>query len=60
VGMDINKPDIDFVKLAESMGVTAYRADTVEQVELRVIAAFDHDGPTLIESSIAPEEWENK
>jgi len=60
VGMDINKPDIDFVKLAESMGVTAYRADTVEQVELRVIAAFDHDGPTLIESSIAPKEWENK
>ncbi len=59
IGMDIHEPSIDFVLLAQSMGVAAHRAETVEEVERQVRAAFARNEPTLIESPIAPAEWEN-
>jgi acetolactate synthase-1/2/3 large subunit len=49
---DISNPPIDWVKLAQSMGVSAARADTCEQLAEQFAAALDRPGPSLIEAAL--------
>jgi benzoylformate decarboxylase len=53
VGMDITEPEIDFVRMAESMGVAARRV--VRPAELRPAFdwAFNEEGPTLLDVAIS-------
>ena len=46
-GTELHTPD--FVKLAESMGVTAFYANDVAELDERLAAAMDEKGPVLIE-----------
>jgi thiamine pyrophosphate-dependent acetolactate synthase large subunit-like protein len=49
IGADLTKPRIDFVALAESMGVVARRVDDAAGVLSALTDALaDHDGPRLI------------
>lgn len=50
---DLSRPDIDFVKLAESMGVQATKAETAEQFAGQFAAAVSRPGPHLIEAVLA-------
>ena len=49
VGMDFNNPKIDFVQLANSMGVTAERIDDPVQVGPAVKNAMTSPGPNLLD-----------
>ena len=53
LGMDIVRPAIDFVRLAESFGVRALRIERAGEVASAVADAFKKDGPALIELPIA-------
>jgi benzoylformate decarboxylase len=53
VGMDINEPEIDFVKLAESMGVAARRASNASELRPTLEWSFAESDPTLVDVSIA-------
>jgi len=54
VGMDIADPPIDFVALAQSMGVEAHRIDHADDIGDAVKAALARaDGPTLLEIPIS-------
>ncbi|HLH16687.1 MAG TPA: acetolactate synthase large subunit [Bryobacteraceae bacterium] len=48
--MDIGRPDLDFVKLAEGMGVPASRAATAEEFDRQFGAALAVRGPRLMEA----------
>ncbi|MBL8242349.1 MAG: acetolactate synthase large subunit [Bryobacterales bacterium] len=48
--VDISRPDLDFVKLAESMGVPASRALRVSEFAAQFAAAMAGRGPRLIEA----------
>ena len=50
--IDIGQPDLDWVKLAEGMGVAASRANTVAKFESQFRAAMKEKGPRLIEAVI--------
>lgn len=50
--LELTNPDLDWVKMAESMGVQAWRADTAEGFNRALAAAFSHRGPSLIEAVI--------
>ncbi len=50
IGSDLVNPD--FVKLAESFGVAAYRAHTPEELKRTLASAFAADAPVLIEVPI--------
>ena len=41
--------DIDFVGLAQSMGVTARRVDAVAELDAALAWSFAATGPTLVE-----------
>ncbi len=47
---------IDFVKAAESMGIRGWKAETAEDCESAVLAAFTHDGAALVEAVVDPNE----
>ncbi|HEY1878815.1 MAG TPA: acetolactate synthase large subunit [Caulobacteraceae bacterium] len=47
---DLTGPDLDFVKLAEGMGVEASRAETAEAFEAQFASAMAGKGPRLIEA----------
>ena len=47
--LDLGSPTIDFVKIAEGMGVPARRATTAEELAAALTAAFAEPGPHLIE-----------
>ena len=47
--LDLGNPDIGWVKLAESMGVEAAQATTLEQVADLMAQSFSREGPFLIE-----------
>ena len=47
IGSTLTNPD--FVKLAESFGVTAYRAKTPAELKTALEKGFAHSGPVLIE-----------
>jgi acetolactate synthase-1/2/3 large subunit len=50
--MDIGRPDLDWVKLAEGMGVPASRAATASEFDRQLSAAMRERGPRLIEAVI--------
>lgn len=47
--MDIGNPDIDWVALANSLGVAAARAESMEQFNDLFASSLSHSGPFLIE-----------
>jgi acetolactate synthase-1/2/3 large subunit len=50
--LDISRPTIDFVKIAEGMGVPARRATTAEEFADALRAAFAEPGPHLVEAVV--------
>ena len=53
LGMDLAPPAIDFVKLAESMGVEAVRIDEPDALAAALRESLAGDRPRLIEVPIA-------
>jgi acetolactate synthase-1/2/3 large subunit len=51
--IDISRPDLDWVKLAEGMGVQAARATTADEFMAQFAAAVKQSGPALIEAITA-------
>jgi acetolactate synthase-1/2/3 large subunit len=52
--LDLHDPTLDWVKLAEGMGVAATRAETREAFADQFASALRERGPRLIEAVIAP------
>lgn len=50
--LDIGRPTIDFVQIAEGMGVPARRVHTAEALGVALTAAFEEPGPHLIEAVV--------
>jgi acetolactate synthase-1/2/3 large subunit len=50
--LDISRPTMDFVKIAEGMGVSARRATTAEEFADALRAAFAEPGPHLVEAIV--------
>jgi acetolactate synthase I/II/III large subunit len=50
--LDISRPTMDFVKIAEGMGVPARRARTAEEFADALRAAFVEPGPHLVEAVV--------
>ena len=50
--MDIDNPEIDWVKLANGMGVPACRVTTTDQLNRQLAAYLAEPGPNLIEAVI--------
>jgi acetolactate synthase-1/2/3 large subunit len=48
--MDLTRPQLDWVKLAEGQGVPGYRAATIEEFIARFREAVNQRGPSLIEA----------
>ena len=48
--LDLGNPDLDFVKIAEGMGVPARRVSTAEELAAALREAFTEPGPHLIEA----------
>ncbi len=49
IGMDLKDPAIDFVKLAQSMGVNAKRISDPDEVDPAIREATSKSGPTLLD-----------
>jgi acetolactate synthase-1/2/3 large subunit len=47
--LDLHNPELDFVKLAQGMGVEATRAETLEDFDAQFADAMARPGPRLIE-----------
>jgi acetolactate synthase-1/2/3 large subunit len=54
--LDIGSPDMDFVAIAQGMGVSATCATTAEEFNEQFAAAMEQDGPCLIDA-IVPTAW---
>jgi acetolactate synthase-1/2/3 large subunit len=52
--LDLHNPELDFVKMAQGMGVDASRAETVEQFAAQFADAMSRKGPRLIEAVLQP------
>ncbi|WP_033293884.1 acetolactate synthase large subunit [Amycolatopsis jejuensis] len=52
--LDIGRPDLDFVKIAEGMGVPATRATTAEELAEQFQRAIAEPGPHLIDAAVPP------
>lgn len=52
VGMDLDRPRVDFCQVARGLGVTAHRATTLDEVQAMLEAALRHDGPTLLDVEV--------
>jgi acetolactate synthase-1/2/3 large subunit len=52
--MDLSRPDLDWVKLAEGQGVPACRATTSDEFIALFRDAVKQPGPRLIEAVLAP------
>jgi acetolactate synthase-1/2/3 large subunit len=50
--LDLGNPDMDFVKMANSMGVEAAKAGTLEQCAALMQASFKRNGPFLVDLAI--------
>jgi acetolactate synthase-1/2/3 large subunit len=50
--LDIGSPDMDFVSMAQGMGVRASRATTAEEFNTQLQAAFATRGPHLIDAIV--------
>jgi acetolactate synthase-1/2/3 large subunit len=53
--LDLSRPDIDWVSLAEGMGVRAARADSAEAFHEQLEKAMQQRGPQLIEALVHQE-----
>jgi len=51
--LDLSRPDLDFVKLAEGMGVPAVAVHTAEDAAVEIARAIAEPGPHLIEAVLA-------
>ncbi len=47
---DLDRPDLDWVAMANSMGVEGVRAETAEQFNRALAAALSNEGPNLIDA----------
>jgi len=52
--LDLTRPTMDFVAMAEGMGVPARRAETAEELADALRWSFEEHGPHLIEAVIQP------
>ncbi|RJQ83091.1 acetolactate synthase large subunit [Amycolatopsis panacis] len=52
--LDLGRPDLDFVKIAEGMGVPATRATTAEELAEQFRRAVAEPGPHLIDAAVPP------
>ena len=50
--LDLRRPDMDFVKLAQGLGVRASRATTAKELWTQLERAFAEPGPSLIEAMV--------
>ena len=50
--LDLSRPDIDWVSLAQGMGVPATRATSAEEFHAQLEAALAERGPRLIEAMV--------
>ena len=50
--LDLSNPNLDFVSLAEGMGVTATRARSAEEFDAQLAEAMGRPGPRLIEAMV--------
>jgi acetolactate synthase-1/2/3 large subunit len=50
--LDISRPTLDFVSIAQGMGVPAQRVTTGEELAAALQKAFDEPGPHLIEAMV--------
>jgi benzoylformate decarboxylase len=53
IGMDIAEPEIDFVRMSESMGVVARRVNNQSELRPALDWAFNESGPALLDVAIA-------
>ena len=54
-GMDLTEPEIDFVELAESMGVAGRRVSRAGELRPALDWALGESGPTLLDVRIVRE-----
>jgi acetolactate synthase-1/2/3 large subunit len=52
--LDLSHPDLDFVRIAEGMGVPATRATTAEELADQFRRAIAEPGPHLIDAAVPP------
>jgi acetolactate synthase-1/2/3 large subunit len=52
--LDLSHPDLDFVQIAEGMGVPAARATTAEELADQFRRALAEPGPHLIDAAVPP------
>jgi acetolactate synthase-1/2/3 large subunit len=52
--LDLSRPDLDFVSLANGLGVPATRADSAEGFNEALARALATPGPSLIEAMVPP------
>jgi acetolactate synthase-1/2/3 large subunit len=50
--LDLSRPDIDWVSIAEGMGVPATRANDAEEFHQQFADAMEGQGPCLIEAMV--------
>jgi acetolactate synthase-1/2/3 large subunit len=50
--LDISSPDMDFVAMAQGMGVSATRATTAEEFNEQFAQAMAQSGPRLIDAIV--------
>jgi acetolactate synthase-1/2/3 large subunit len=50
--LDLSRPDLDFVALAQGMGVAATRATCAEEFDAQLAEAMATPGPRLIEAMV--------
>jgi benzoylformate decarboxylase len=53
IGMDLQRPDIDFVALAQSMGVRAQRIGRADEIDGALRASMAQGGPSLLDVRVA-------
>ena len=53
VGMDLTDPEIDFIRLARSLGAEARSAGTPDELETALSESLTSGAPTLIDAAIA-------
>ena len=52
VGMDLDRPRVDFCMVARGLGLTAHKATTLDDVQDLLRQALAADGPTLIDVEV--------
>jgi benzoylformate decarboxylase len=52
IGMDFTDPPINFVGLAESLGVSAQKINEADAVRPAIQAALSYNGPSLLDVSV--------